>query len=237
MEASIPWAIILQQDSLAIHPAYGDTVPTIPTGFESIRLVACVTSGGDGTGSPDSAPDNFSGFQVDGNAQATLDNFVIVPLDLLNSSGAAMPDRVPDMPGTGQVFDISLIERRTFLQRPPIRGIPFSIAAIDITQGVVSPEEGRKLRFRIAHEPQLSAIELEGRSAEIAASIYDVRGQLRKILYEEIRVPLVDLADFSGNEWDGRDFSGQMVPGGIYVLRVTFGGGQSKAQRSFAVIR
>ncbi|MFQ5599295.1 MAG: hypothetical protein ACE5G2_01935 [Candidatus Krumholzibacteriia bacterium] len=235
MEAAIPWSLVLQSDSTLVSAAYGDTVPIIPAGFDTLRLIACVTAGPDGTGSPDGAPDNFSGFQVDGFAPATLDNFVILPLDILDANGAEVPDGVPDMRGAGQTFDISIAERVTFLERPPILGVAFSLDDVEITQGVVSPEEGHELRFSVQIEPKLD--DAAGRSVTVTAEIYDLRGQRIQVLYENERVSVLEAEDFRGNRWDGRDQLGRMVAGGMYVLRVGLEPGQNQAQRSFAVIR
>lgn len=237
MEAAIPWSVVFQRDSTLVSTAYGDTVPVIPAGFDTLRLITCITAGGDGTGSPDSAPDNFSGFQVDGNAPATLDNFVIVPLDRLDAAGAPNPDRVPDMPGVGQNFSVSVLGRRSFLQRPPIAGIAFSLANVVVTQGVVSPERGRNLEFRIDLEQNLTGAAAQGRSLSVSAEIYDLRGERRRLLYQNQRIAVPDLASYAGNRWDGRDERGQIVEGGIYVLRVIMEPGQDQTQRSFAVVR
>lgn len=237
MEAAIPWSLVFQRDSVVVSSAYGDTVPVIPRGFEELRLLACLTAGGDGTGSPDSAPDNFSGHQVDGNAAALLDNFVILPLDLLDAAGQPNPDGVPDMPGAGATFTVDVAARRTFLQRPPIAGISFSLADIVITQGVVSPEQGRDLEFRVALDQRLSVESGEGRSVSLTAEIYDLRGERHRLLYHNLRIPAIDLPQFEGNRWDGRDARGRMVEGGIYILRIVLEPGQDQVRRSFAVVR
>jgi hypothetical protein len=236
MEAAIPWAVVFQRDSVVVSTAYGDTVPVVPAGFDTLRLAACITAGGDGTGSPDSAPDNFSGFQVDGNAPALLDNFVRLPLDLLDAAGAPNPDRVPDLPGAGQSFAIDVGARVDFLQRPPIQGVAFSLADLDIVQGVVSPEQGRDLQFRIALDQRLAAADAEGRTVSVSAEIYDLRGARRRVLFEQARFAVLDLSR-DVVRWDGRDQQGRRVEGGIYVLRVMLEPGQDQAQRSFAVVR
>lgn len=237
MEAAIPWGLVFQRDSVVVHSAYADTVPIIPRGFDTLRLLTCITAGPDGTGSPDSAPDNFSGHQVDGNAPALLDNYVILPLDLLDAGGEPNPDRVPDMPGAGATFSIDVGRRRTFLQRPPIAGIAFSLADVVIGQGVVSPESGRQLEFRVALDQRLTAESGEGRSLSLTAEIYDLRGERVRLLYHNLRIPALDLPRFDANRWDGRDARGQMVPGGIYILRVVLEPGQDQVRRSFAVVR
>jgi hypothetical protein len=236
MEAAIPWPVVFQRDSVVVSSAYGDTVPVIPPGFDMLRMVACVTAGGDGTGSPDSAPDNFSGFQVDGNAPALLDNFVQIPLDLLDAAGAPNPDRVPDLPGAGQTFTVDLQSRTDFLQRPPIAGVAFSLADLDILHGVVAPERGRDLEFRIALDQRLSETDAEGRTVSVTAEIYDLRGERRRVLFEATRFAVLDLSR-DAVRWDGRDQQGRIVEGGIYVLRVMLEPGQDQVRRSFAVVR
>lgn len=234
MEAAIPWPVLFQRDSTVVSPAYQDTVAIIPAGFDTLRLVACITAGPDGTGSPDSAPDNFEGFQIDGSLHALLDNFAILPLDSLDAAGQAQPDGVPDVPGAGQSFEVDVRGRIRFFQRPPIRGIAFSIADVVIEQGVVSPETGRDLRFRVRLDQWLSEEDAAGRNVAVTAGIFDMRGRAIRRLYSYL-IPYGQVENFSLNRWDGRDDSGRMVDGGIYVLWVVVG--SDKAQRSFAVVR
>jgi len=235
MEAAIPWSLVFPSDSTIVSPAYGDTVPLIPAGFDTLRLAACITAGPDGSGSPDSAPDNFSGFQQDGSG-ALLDNYAIIPLDLRDAGGQSQRDRVPDMPGPDQTFTIDVKARTLFLQQPPIKGIRFSIADVRIEQGVVSPEQGRDLEFRIFLDQRLSIEEAEGRSVSVSAEIFDLRGERQRVLFNNQRFGVLALPDRL-SRWDGRAADGHMVPGGIYVLRVLLEPGQEKALRSFALVR
>jgi|CXWL01.1.fsa_nt_gi hypothetical protein len=235
MEAAIPWRVLFQRDSTLVSSAYADTVPVIPAGFDTLRLAACLTAGADGTGSPDSAPDNFSGFQVDGNAPATVDNYVILPLDRLDAGGLPAPDRVPDLPGAGQTFEVDVQQARSFLARPPIRGVAFSLADVHIDRGVVSLERHLPLEFRIQLAQKVTTAEA-GRTVSLTAEVFDLRGARRRVLFQSRRKSVVDLQNAVA-AWDGRDESGQPVEGGIYVLRVVLEPGQDQARRSFVVVR
>jgi hypothetical protein len=235
LEAAIPWRILLQRDSTFVSAAYNDPVPVLPAGVDTLRLAACITAGGDGTGSPDSAPDNFSGHQVDGNAPATVDNFIMLPLDLQDAAGLPNPDGVPDMPGAGQVFIVDPFARHSFLARPPIKGIAFSLADIHITRGVVVPERGLPLEFAVTLDQTLGEDEA-GRSVSVSAEVYDLHGVRRRTIYLQRRVAVLDL-QASVDTWDGRDDGGRFVEGGIYVLRVVLEPGQDQVRRSFTVVR
>lgn len=237
MEAAIPWRIVLQSDSTVVSTAYNDTVPLIPAGFDTLRLLACITAGGDGTGSPDSAPDNFSGHQVDGNAAATLDNFVILPLDRLDANGQEVPDRVPDMPGAGQTFSIDIQAARTYLERPPVRALAFSLADIAIANGVVVPGRERRLEFRIRLNQRVGIQDI-GRSVSLTSEVYDLHGVRRRVLFQGRRTNALALQELQPIEtWDGRDDRGQIVEGGIYVLRIVLEPNQDQVRRSFTVVR
>ena len=81
MEAAIPWRFVLGGDVETEPLPGGDSTVVLPEGLESIRVVGVVTAGGDGTGGPDSAPDNLSGHTIDSSVQVTLDNWVEIVID------------------------------------------------------------------------------------------------------------------------------------------------------------
>jgi len=86
MEAAIPWdAFFLGQGKREFVSAYGDTVYRLPEGIHQIKLVAWITTGADGLGGPDSAPDNLSGHEVDAAVPVVLDNFIRITVDSVNA--------------------------------------------------------------------------------------------------------------------------------------------------------
>ena len=88
MEAAIPWdTFFLGQGHREFDAAYGDTVYVLPEGVTEIRFAAWITTGADGLGGPDTAPDNISGTQVDSAVPVVLDNYVRIPIDRVDAQG------------------------------------------------------------------------------------------------------------------------------------------------------
>lgn len=160
---------------------------------------------------------------------------MILPLDRLDATGLPAPDRVPDLPGAGQTFEVDVQQARSFLARPPIRGVAFSLADVHIDRGVVSLERHLLLEFRIQLAQRVTTAEA-GRTVSLTAEVFDLRGVRRRVLFQSRRKSVVDLQNAVA-AWDGRDESGQPVEGGIYVLRVVLEPGQDQARRSFVVVR
>jgi hypothetical protein len=224
MEAAIPWNILFFGESRQVDvPELETTAWSIPEGMDTLRFAAVLTAGPDGTGGPDSAPDNFGGHTINSADMVVIDNYAILPLDT---------DDIPGIPD----FGIEPKERLTFLRRPPIRGIVFRLAEVEIPQAVVSPEEGRPLEFRVRLDPQVGEEEAF-RTVSLTARIYDSLGGLVDVLYREDRRPARDPWDPQKDTWDGRDRNGRMVPGGIYVLSVVSEPGLSRVNKGFAVVR
>ena len=130
MEAAIPWTtLFLGQGSQDFSADYGDSVYFLPEGVTELRLAAWVTTGADGYGGPDTAPDNISGTQVDSAVPVVMDNYARIPLDRLDSSGGSIPDGVPDFgvpvrvpfsQQTPEEYDAYVKEY--FCVPPPVRG-------------------------------------------------------------------------------------------------------------------
>ena len=82
LEAAIPWTFVLGDSAERVFSTdIGDSVYVLPDDIRDLKFVAVLTAGGDGTGGPDSAPDNLSGHETDGSAAVTIDNWATIPLD------------------------------------------------------------------------------------------------------------------------------------------------------------
>lgn len=225
MEAAIPWSLFfLGESQLEFNGELGTSVYPIPTGMDTLRLAAVITAGPDGTGGPDSAPDNFGGHTIDSSTQVLIDNFVILPLD------------TDEVAGTVD-FGIEPRNRVSFKQRPPIQGIVFELNELTLDRAIASPEEGLPLEFHVEVKPGVPAGEEWFRVVSLTARIYDSLGEHVSTLYEldgrfaaEPRNPVKD-------RWDGRDKHGRMVGGGIYILSVVSEPGLSRATKAFSVVR
>jgi hypothetical protein len=227
MEAAIPWDIFFFDLSEQVaNTTLGTDVWTIPEGMDTLRFAAVITGGADGTGGPDSAPDNFNGHVVEGSEQVLIDNYVILPLD-----GGDEIDGVPD-------FGIEPRARLSFKRRPPIQGIVFEVNDLTLVRPIVSPEEGLPLEFRVRLDPLVAADE-DFRTVRLTARVYDSLGHLVRVLYRDDVRGVLDVQS-SGSErdvWDGRDAQGRMVRGGIYILSVVSEPGLSRYTRAFSVVR
>ncbi len=232
MEFAIPWSLVFfGQSEQDFVPALDADVWRVPDGMDRLKLAAVVTAGADGTGGPDSAPDNFNGHSVDSAALVTIDNYAILPLD-----GDADPDDAVDgdgVPGYPD-FGASVRERIRFKRRPPIEGIKFDVTSLHITNPIVSPEESRDLEFEIRLDPSTSE---DFREVSLTARVYDMRGQVVRSLYVEDVRPATSPTDPTKDRWDGRDGADRPVPGGIYILSVVEEVGPSRAKRAFTVVR
>lgn len=243
MEFSIPWWKFFCFSSAErlerrFVPELGDTLSVLPSGVRSIRLAGVITAGGDGTGGPDSAPDNLQGHEVDSGVQVTIDNFAILDLDALNNvTGAAGPDGLPD-------FNVEPKSRVSFLVPPPVRAMRFEVQDFRFNRPSFAPERGERISysFRLSIPPGLSDLEAGYRKVSFSAGIFDARGRLVRRLYgrddsnnppRPLTQPVIRALD----EWDGRDADGRIVDGGIYILRLILEPDQSRLTRAFGVVR
>ncbi len=247
MEARIPWTVFFPELLVrAYDERTGDSTYVLPNGLDpahTIRFAAVLTAGGDGTGGPDSAPDNFGGHTTEASDLVTVDNYAIVPLDItyyLSSTGeqslfpdsstvdSVVADGLPDLDG------VAVSRRVSFLAAPPLFGVRFTISEIVLIRPVVSPEEDLPLEFTFLVDPPSGD---EFRNVDLTAEVYDLQGQLIKTLYRNEQRSIVEYAVPEDDQWDGRDERGEMVPGGIYVLRLVIEPGQNSSNKAFSVIR
>ena len=228
MEAALPWSFFFGDEAERFFSdAYNDTVYVIPEDITELRIVGVVTAGADGTGGPDSAPDNLSGHEVDGSLPVTLDNWVTIPLDLDGPDGK--PDGVVDL-------GADIRARSSFRVRPPVIGLRQEIDSIEIARPVVSPEQGGRLEFSVNLTPDVPADE-DFRSATLSAEIRNIRGELVRRLYANDVREQADLSNNPRDVWDCRDENGVIVEGGIYLLRVVLEPASAREVKAFSVVR
>jgi hypothetical protein len=227
MEAAIPWSILFGDASAPTFiPSVGDTVWPIPSGFGEFRMVAVLTAGPDGTGGPDSAPDNLQGHQEDSSQQVTIDNWVAVRLD-------ANGDNVVDF--DTDVRDADL-ERVSFRVRPPVRGVRQEISGVGFNAKVISPEQGGELVFTVRLSPEVPPEE-DYRTVSMTAEIFNVAGDRVRTLYTAHSRSAADPVDDVMDRWDGRDDRGRIVDAGVYLLRLVLEPESQRTIRAFSVVR
>ncbi|MAF26884.1 MAG: hypothetical protein QF819_00240 [Gemmatimonadota bacterium] len=223
MEAALPWPFLLGDDAVRdFSAAVGESLWVVPAERSVLRVVAIVTAGGDGTGGPDSAPDNLSGHSAESSDQVTIDNYAEIPLDL---DGDGFCD-----------FGQSVKERVSFLVQPPVRGVRMEIADVAFARSVISPENGGELAFRVRLSPEVPSGE-SFRTVVLSAEVFDRRGKRVKELYRNHERSAADPVSLAMDRWDGRDWDGGIVPGGIYVLRVVIEPETHRFTRAFSVVR
>jgi hypothetical protein len=227
MEAAIPWSILFGDASTATFlPSLGDTVWPIPSGLDEVRMVAVVTAGPDGTGGPDSAPDNLQGHQNDSAQQVTIDNWLRVRLDL---DGDDIVDFDTDVRDAG-------LERVSFRVRPPVRGVRQEITDVSFNAKVISPEQGGELLFAVKLSPDVPPEE-DYRTVSMTAEIFNVAGDRVRTLYTENVRSAADPVNDVMDRWDGRDDRGRIVGAGVYLLRLVLEPESQRTIRALSVVR
>ena len=229
MEAAIPWPLLIGADAERVFvPEIGDTLYRIPEDVHELRVAGFITAGADGTGGPDSAPDNLQGHTSDSANRVLIDNYAMIPLDLDAESS----------PLHGFLdMGIEPRERLSFRVQPPVRGVTFEITAVDLARTIVSPEENRPLEFTISISPDVRPEEDAFRTVTLTAEIYSIDGRRVRTLYVEDQRLAVQPNNAARDVWDGRDESGRMVDGGIYMLQVVSEPGLHRWIRPFSVVR
>ena len=234
MEFAAPWWRVLgytTPDGVQRRyvPALDDTVTVLPAGIRYLRIVGVVTGGGDGTGGPDSAPDNLTGHEVDGGIQVTLDNYAILDIDRVDATGAEGPDGLPD-------FGVEPKSRTTFLIPPPVVALRFNIVDLHLDRPSFAPERGQSTHWTFDLTPKLPPAEAALRNFVVSADVYDMRGNRVRRVFDSDRRPTNSTAS-AIDLWDGRDDSGALVDGGVYLVRLVLEPDQQRAVKPVAVIR
>ncbi len=261
MEFAVPWRNVFDalgggsgtRDTFVSVGGVSDSVRRLPLGVHKIKICAVLTGSGDGSGGPDSAPDNLSGHVTDGNAQVVIDNYAILDLDRNDDIGSPSPDGIGDgVPDWG----VSPISRVTFRYDPPLKSVRFSLADLKADRPAFSPDRGEGTNFHFKLTPPLDpGIALDrARTVSMSANVFDVTGHwVRNLFIKNDQVinnqptgfplPLLaidadEMLSAKGfSRWDGRDASGRIVPAGIYVLRVVIEPNLDRAVRAVVVVR
>lgn len=245
MEFAIPWRNVFAglggggtRDTVVTVAGITDTLRRMPIGVRSIKIAAFVTGGWDGSGGPDSAPDNLRGHTDDGNANIIIDNYATLELDRNDDTGMGFggPDGIPD-------WDVSPNERVSFRYAPPITAVRFSIGDLTLDRPAFRPDFGDRVGFHVRLDPPLDPNEPidQARRAIFSANIYDASGRWVRNLFLNANVPAISadeaLRAAGQSAWDGRDASGRLVAPGIYVLRVVIEPNLDRATRALVVVR
>lgn len=245
MEMAIPWRNVFAglggggtRDTLVTVGGVTDTLRRMPLGVHSIKVGALLTGGGDGTGGPDSAPDNLRGHTDDSNAPVVLDNYALVELDLNDDSGlgAGGPDGIPD-------WNVSPKQRVTFRYPPPIVPLRFSIRELTLDRPAFKPDRGEGVTFHIEIGPPLDPDEPidVARRVRFSANLFDATGRKVRDLLVDYSVQAInadsELQATGLTRWDGRDSGGKFVDPGIYVLRLAIEPNLDRATRALVVVR
>lgn len=245
MEFAIPWRNVFAglggggtRDTVVTVGGVTDTLRRMPLGVRSIKLAVFVTGSWDGSGGPDSAPDNLRGHTDDGNANVILDNYATIELDRGDDTGMGFggPDGIPD-------WDVSPSERVTFRYAPPITAVRFSIGDITLDRPAFKPDLGDGVRFLVRLDPPLDPNEPidVARRAIFSANVYDASGRWVRNLFLNENVQAIRASEALNEtglaRWDGRDANGRVVDPGIYILRVTIEPNLDRATRALVVAR
>lgn len=245
MEFAIPWRNVFAglggggtRDTVVTVGGVTDTLRRMPLGVRSIKLAVFVTGSWDGSGGPDSAPDNLRGHTDDGNANVILDNYATIEMDRVDDTGMGFggPDGIPD-------WDVSPSERVTFRYAPPITAVRFSIGDITLDRPAFKPDLGDGVRFLVRLDPPLDPNEPidVARRAIFSANVYDASGRWVRNLFLNENVQAIRASEALNEtglaRWDGRDANGRVVDPGIYILRVTIEPNLDRATRALVVAR
>jgi hypothetical protein len=244
MEFAIPWRSVFlaavgkgTRDTVILIGGVPDTIPRFPAGTR-LKLVGVITAGPDGTGGPDSAPDNTRGHTDNSGDRVVVDNWAEIEIDRNDDTGlgAGGPDGVAD-------WNVHPEERVTFRFRPPIpatvaRTLRFSLHEVLLDRSVIRPDYGERVGFRMRLDPppdpqndfhQISTVELK-------ADVYDLRGRFIRSIFpfgsRQVLNPDIPSVDF----WDGRDANGVRVEPGVYLIRVELKD-LSRVNRAVVVVR
>lgn len=239
MEAAIPWTTLWESSEIGYNGVARDSMPVRPgEAFREIRCIAVLTGGGDGTSGPDVIPDNLEGMVSDGSQAVTLDNYLLTTFD---DDGDGFPE-----------FGVSPKARtQTAVPLPVLFGPP-RLSDVTLDRVAFCPSLGQTFTF----SPKAASSSDQAGAFNLSAAIYDMRGHLIRTLYDNNDTQVPKRGERCGRDpsrkgdcvtpstddvWDGRNRAGDLVPPGLYVLRVVGGGcnalGTARIDRGIAVVR
>ena len=242
MELAIPWKTVFlgpvgygTRDTVLSTGGLTDTVSILPRGAR-LKIIGVVTAGADGTGGPDSAPDNTRGHTSESGDPVYIDNWATIELDHNDDTGLGDggPDGVAD-------WGVDPVTRVGFRFAPPVDPVSlrFTIKELRLDRPAFRPDYGERIQFSTVLDPapdpsnefhQIGTL-------RFTANIYDLRGRFIRNLYVNVNRPVLNPTDVSADVWDGRDQQGRPVAAGAYVLRTVIEPNISRFTRSFVVVR
>lgn len=240
MELRIPWRTLFlggaglgTRDTFMTVAGVSDTFRLFPRGAK-LKFCAAVTAGGDGTGGPDSAPDNLRGHTDNSGDLVFLDNYAIIDLDRNDDTGLGNggPDGVAD-------WNVEPHTRVSFRYRPPVVALRFAVDRVEVDRPAFSPERGERVHFAVDLDKKLDPTDRvnQVRTFNLTANVYDLRGRLVRSLYTSQTRGALTPSDANVDSWNGRDDRDRIVPPGIYVIRTVIEPNLSRALRSVVVVR
>ncbi|MEO5989128.1 MAG: hypothetical protein ABIU54_05235 [Candidatus Eisenbacteria bacterium] len=240
MELRIPWKSVFvgqagvgTRDTVMTVAGVTDTFRLFPRGT-TIKLSGVVTGGGDGSGGPDSAPDNLRGHTDNTGDLVFIDNYALIDLDRNDDTGAGGggPDGVAD-------WGVSPKSRITFRHQPPVVALRFAVNEVTVDRPAFAPDRGEKIHFSVDLDKRLDANDPvnQVRTLNLTANIFDLRGHFIRNLYLSQTRSALSPADPALDMWDGRNERGEIVPPGIYVIRTVIEPSLSRALKSVVVVR
>ncbi|MDH3197443.1 MAG: hypothetical protein OEO21_04305 [Candidatus Krumholzibacteria bacterium] len=183
-----------------------------------VRVLAVIT-GDTGSGAGDAAPDPTALLPANPAARATLDRHAAVAAD-------ADADGSPDL-------GVSPRAATTVLPPGGSRARTGVSLGLRLERRAFAPDLGEEVHFEIDADA-------DGR-VYVTCTVYSVSGRPVRTLYEDDARDLPAPAPSSLDVWNGRDRAGAIVPGGVYVVNVTWGEARGErsgsANASVAVVR
>jgi len=244
MEFAIPWRSVFlgpvglgTRDTVILFGGIPDTLSRFPPGTV-LKIVGVITAGPDGTGGPDSAPDNPRGHTDNSGDRVIIDNWAIIDLDRNDDTGlgGGGPDGVAD-------WNVDPRDRVSFRFRPPIpasiaRTLRFGLGDVALDRKVIRPDYGERVHFGMSLDPAPDPTNdfHQITSVEVRADVYDSRGRFVRNLFPFTARQVLDTGAPALDQWDGRDAYGNPVVPGVYIIRVELKD-VSRVNRAVVVVR
>src|SRR5204863_3541996 len=189
MELAIPWSTVFlgpvgfgTRDTVFSNRGVTDTVTVIPAGAR-LKICGVVTAGADGTGGPDSAPDNTRGHSSNSGDPVYIDNWATIDLDRIDDTGLGHggPDGVAD-------WGVEPKSRITFRFAPPVDPVSlrFTIKDLAIDRPAIRPDLGERIRFKVTLDPAPDPGNPFHQIATLlfTANVLDLHGRIVRNIFE-----------------------------------------------------